>query len=420
MRNIGPIGKKSYTGKKFRKAGPNELNASDKNFIRKNINLFNIQILAVKVAKPVSAVEKFIKKEKLTSIIEIKEIVSVEAPLNKLDKAESPKEKKTDKLVKKNLQVEVLPDKVESPKEKKADKLVKKNLQVEVLPDKVESPKEKKADKLVKKNLPVKVLPSKLDSSKSSKAKEETKLKRNDIVAKKVDFIRENYQKYSAVELAKMLNASITGVRYHLKNLNVVKTPYKFVKTPPETILKREKFIKENHKKYTVRELSEQLNCSCDIIRLALRKLNVEALRVPLGQEISPQAINFIKANYRTMTAREMSDALGNVRWTQIKYLCEKYGFLKTPDETTAIRNRWNRSEFTVSEEKYIIMNHGIIPLSEIAKNLERTRSSVIKLLARKGLKITKEQHDILNRKNFEKGRITMKAQLEAKRAAEK
>lgn len=117
------------------------------------------------------------------------------------------------------------------------------------------------------------------------------------------------------------------------------------------------------------------------------------------------------------MTAREMSDALGNVRWTQVKYLCEKHGFLKTPEETTAIRNRWNRSEFTISEEKYIIMNHGSIPLSEIAKNLERTRSSVVKLLARKGLKITKEQHDILNRKNFEKGRITMKAQLEAKRA---
>ncbi len=397
MRNIGPIGKKSYTGKKFRKAGPNELNASDKNFIRNNINLFNIQLLAFRVGKPVVAVEKFIKKEKLTSIIEVKEIkefVSVEVLPSKPNKAASPKEKNVDKLIKKNLPVEVLPSK----------------------PDKAASPKEKKADKLIKKNLPVEVLPSKPDKAASPKEKEETKLKRSEVVAQKVDFIRENHQKYSAIELAKMLNASITGVRYYLKNLNQVKTPYKFVKTPPEVIQARQNFIKENYKKYTVRELSEQLDCSCDIVRLDLHKLKLEALRVPLGQEISPQIINYVKANYRTMTAREMSDALGNVRWTQIKYLCEKHGFLKTPDEITAIRNRWNRSEFTVSEEKYIIMNHGSISLREIAQNLNRTRSSVVKLLTRKGLKITKEQHDILNRKNYEKGRITMKAQLEAKK----
>lgn len=344
MKKIAPIGKKSFVGKKFKKAGPNELNASDKNFIRNNINLFNNQLLAFKVGKPVAAVEKFIKKEKLISTLEVKE---------------------TKELMKPSVSVEA------QPREH-----------------------------------------AKVESLKTKKVKE---VKRNEVAAKKVDFIRENYQKYSAIEMAKMLNASVNGVRYHLKNLNQVKTPYKVVKTPPEIILKRQNFIKENHKIYTVREFSEQLNCSCDIVRIALRKLKIKALRVPKGQEISPQAINFIKANYRTMTAREMSDALGNVSWTQVKYLCEKYGFLKTPDETTAIRNRWNRSEFTVNEEEYIILNHGNIALSEIAKNLKRTRSSVVKLLARKGLKITKEQHDALNRKNFEKGRITMKARLEAK-----
>lgn len=374
MRKIAPLGKKSYTGKRFKSAGPNELNVSDKNFIRNNINLFNIQLLAFKVGKPIAAVEKFIKKEKLVSIIEVQEVI------------------------KPSISVKTRPSK----------------------PDKIASPRDKKVEKLIKPSTLVSTLPSKLDSIESSEEKKYTKLKRNEAVNKKIDFIRKNYPKYSAVELAKMLHASANGVRYHLRNLNLVKTVYKVVKTSPEIILARQKFIKENHKKYTVRELSEQLNCSCDIVRRDLHKLKVEALRVPLGQEISPQAINFIKANYRTMTAREMSDALGNLRWTQVKYLCEKHGFLKNSDETTAIRNRWNRSEFTISEEKYIIMNHGSIPLSEIAKNLERTRSSVVKLLARKGLKITKEQHDILNRKNFEKGRITMKAQLEAKRAAEK
>lgn len=377
MKKIAPLGKKSYTGKKFKSAGPNELNASDKNYIRNNIHLFNVQLLAFKVGKPIAAVEKFIKKEKLGSTSEVQEVKE---------------------LVKQSLSIEAQ---------------VSKH-------DTIESQKATKTDKLIKTNLSAEAKPSKHYKKRSSEEKKETKPKRNEAVSKKIDFIRENYQKYSAIELAKMLNTSITGVRYHLKNLNVIKPPYKkVVKTPPEVILEREKFIKENHKKHTVRELSEQLNCSGDIIRIALRKMKIKALQVPLGQEISPQVINYIKANYRTMTAREMSDALGNVRWTQIKYLCEKHGFLKTPEETTAIRNRWNRSEFTVNEEKYIIMNHGILTLSEIAQNLQRTRSSVITLLARKGLKITKEQHSILNRKNFEKARLKFQEKIKAKSAVE-
>ena len=67
MRKIAPLGKKSYAGKRFKSVGPNELNASDKNFIRNNINLFNIQLLAFKVGKPIAAVEKFIKKEKFSN-----------------------------------------------------------------------------------------------------------------------------------------------------------------------------------------------------------------------------------------------------------------------------------------------------------------------------------------------------------------
>jgi hypothetical protein len=423
MRKIGPLGKKSYAGKKFKSAGPNELNASDKNYIRNNINLFNIQLLAFKVGKPVAAVEKFIKKEKLVPIVEnqeTKELVFVEVQTTKLDKTAFPKEKKVDKIIKKSISVEVQlskPDKTESQKEKKVDKIIKKSISVEVQLsklDKTESQKEKKIDKITNKKLSVETPPSKLDKI-EAEIVEEKAIKRSDIVAEKVDFIRENHQKYNAIELAKMLNASVNGVRYHLKNLNVVKTPYKVVKTLPEVILARQKFIKENHKKYTVRELSEQLDCSCDIVRINLRKLNIKALRVPQGQEITPQVINFIRVSYRTMTAREMSKALGDVSWTQIKYLCEKHGFLKTPEETNAIRHRWNRSEFTVNEEKFIIMNHGIIPLSEIAQHLRRTRSSIIQHLSRKGLKISKEQHDALNRKNFEKARIKFQEKIEEK-----
>lgn len=342
MRRIAPIGKKNFVGKKFKSAKPNELNASDKNFIRNNINQFNNQQLAFRIGKPVTAVEKFIKKEKLISTLEVqesKENVLIEIQSTIYDSTESS---------------------VESKKERKRSKTV----------------------------------------------------------LEKTGFIQENYQKYSAIEMSIELGVSINVVRYHLKKLNL--TPSKVVRTPTEAILERSKFIKENLNKYTVSELSEKLNCSLHIVRYTLRKLKVKARRVTKSQEIPASAINFIKVNYRLMTAREMSNALGNISWRQVKYLCEKYGFLKTPEETTAIRNRWNISEFTASEEKYIIANHGNISLSEIANNLERTRSSVVKFLSRKGLKITKQQHDVLNRKNFEKGRLKFQEKVKAKRATNK
>lgn len=374
MKKIAPLGKKSYTGKKFKKAGPNELNASDKNYIRNNIHLFNVQLLAFKVGKPIAAVEKFIKKEKLGSTSEVQEVkafveqsLSVEAQVSKHDRIESQKATKTDKLMKTNLSAEAQA--------------------------------------------------SKHDKTRLSKEKKEVKPQQNSAVRTKVNFIEKNYRKYSAIEMAKELNVSITAIRYHLKSLNL--KPLKAIKTVPKEIVERQKFIKENHKKHTVRELSEQLNCSCDVVRITLRKLKLKALRVSLEQEISPQTINFIKVNYRTMTAREMSGALGNLSWTQVKYLCEKHGFLKTSEETTAIRNRWNRSEFTAREEKYIIKNHGVIPFSEIAKKLERTRSSIVKFTTRKGLKITKEQHDALNRKNFEKARLVFQEKLKENASSE-
>ncbi len=242
-------------------------------------------------------------------------------------------------------------------------------------------------------------------------ATETKERKKSAIAARKIDFIQKHYKHHTALEMAKMLNTSITSVRYHLKCLNIKSV--KPVLPMPSYLLERQKFIKENHEKYTVKEFAEKLNCSGDVIRNAFHLLKIKPLRKPLSQAIPQEVIQFLKANYRTMTAREMSNILGNLSWTQVKYLCEKHGFLKTPEETEAIRNRWNRSEFTASEEKYILKNYGSISFSEIAQNLKRTRSSVVKFASRKGLKITKEQHDALNKKNFERAREMMKAKQE-------
>ena len=348
MKKIAPIGRMSTAGKRFKSAKPNELSASDKNSIRNNINTLTKQQLAFRLGKPLEIIEKFIKKEKLVSILDIQ--LSKEQPQ---------------------------PVAVEPIKE-----------------------------------LPIIVdVPVKSDVTVSDTETKERK--KSAIAARKIDFILKHYKQHTAIEMAKMLNTSITSVRYHLKCLNI--KSIKPTLPTPSHLLERQKFIEENHEKYTVNEFAEKLNCSGDVIRIAFHRLKIKPLRKPLSQAIPQEVIEFLKANYRTMTAREMSNVLGNLSWTQIKYLCEKHGFLKTPEETEAIRNRWNRSKFTASEEKYILKNHGKMSFLEIAQNLKRTRSSVVKFTTRKGLKITKEQHNALNKKNFEKGRITMKARLEAK-----
>lgn len=353
MKKIAPIGKMNTAGKRFKSAKPNELSASDKNSIRNNINTLTKQQLAFRIGKPLEVIEKFIKKEKLVSTLD-----------------------------------------VQVPKEQ---------------PQPVAVEPIKEVPKVVK-------VPAKSNVTVSATKTKERK--KSAIAARKVDFILKNYKQHTAIEMSKMLNTSITSVRYHLKCLNIKSV--KPVLSMPPHLLERQKFIQENHKKYTVKEFAEKLNCSGDIIRRDLHKLKLKTLRKPLSEAIPQETINFLEANYRTMTAREMSNVLGNLSWTQVKYLCEKHGFLKTPEETEAIRNRWNRSEFTASEEKYILKNYGKISFSEIAQNLKRTRSSVVKFASRKGLKITKEQHDALNKKNFERAREMMKAKLETEVAEKK
>jgi len=80
MRKIALLGKKSFAGKRFKSVGPNELSASDKNSIRNNINQFTKQQLAFKIGKPIAIIEKFIKKEKLTSTIETQKAVDLPQP----------------------------------------------------------------------------------------------------------------------------------------------------------------------------------------------------------------------------------------------------------------------------------------------------------------------------------------------------
>jgi hypothetical protein len=81
MRRIAPLGKKNYAGKRFKSVGPNQLSVSDKNSIRNNINQLTKQQLAFKIGKPIVIIEKFIKKENLTSTLETQKVVDLLPPV---------------------------------------------------------------------------------------------------------------------------------------------------------------------------------------------------------------------------------------------------------------------------------------------------------------------------------------------------
>lgn len=320
MKNIAPIGKKNFVGKKFRSARSNELSASDKNFIKNNINKLINQQLALRVGKSVEVVEKFIKKEKLIRV--------VEAPLIQNDTKSTSKERKT-----------------------------------------------------------------------------------SNIAFKKIDFIKKNHQEFTAPELAIKLNCSIQTIRYHLGKLKLSSLRPTRSILESEDVLAKINFIKENHQKFTIIELAEKLNTTTLSIGYYLRKLGLAAIRKSKSKDETPEIIQFLKQNYRTTTAREMSKTL-NISWSSVRYLCEKHRFLRTPKEVKALKLQCGKIIFTPTEEKYILENHGEISFGEIAKNIKRTRSSVINFLGRKGLKITKEQQSKLIKRNFELARMKAKENI--------
>ena len=377
MRKILPIGKRNFVGKKFKSAKPNELNVSDKNVIKNNINKYTHQQLAIRIGKPVASVEKFIKKEKLVSTLVIEDtndLVVVEQ-ISKPIEAKSPQN-----------------DAIEPPKKvskERERKVIEKSL---------------KKTNFVRENYQTNTtheLAEKLNMSDEGVRFHLRKLKVKPIIttkptSEKENFIRENHGKYTLDELAKELNCTTKNIRYYAKKLNLPQSHEAQLRR--EEAARKVRFIKENYQKYDLAELADKLRCSTKTISNYLEKLGLKPFKKIRAKQYPPEVIEFVRANYRTMTAREMSDILGNVSFNNLRRICERYRFIKTPAEVKAVKLGWNKTIFTPEEEKYIIENHGNIALALIAINLKRTRSSVINFLRREGRKITKEQYQIIKR----------------------
>ncbi len=401
MRKIAPIGKRSYAGKKFKSVGPNELSASDKNFVRNNINKYTVQQLANRVGKGIEVLEKFFKKEKLVQVLEIQnaptpyiEVASefIEAKSAATDVLKTNKEPKT-KLPKVKPQKELKVEPLKVPKVK-PPKVPKVKLPKE---PKVKPPKEPKVKppKEPKVKLPKE---PKVKLPKEPKEWKKRGPKLSDAVAKKIAFIKENHQKFPILVLAKALNLSVSAIKYYLVNLGL-KARKKGL-PPSDEQSEILNFLKGNRKAYKISDLAEFFKIPEPLVIYFLEKINVEPTKRREIREESPEIVDFLRNNYRTMTAMEMSKALGIVQ-NRVRYVCEKKGFLRTPEEVAAIRNRFNKIIFTADEEAYMLANHGKITLGEIAKKIQHTRSSVVQFFTKKGMKITKNQQDELSTQNL-------------------
>ena len=393
MRKIAPIGKRSYAGKKFKSVGPNELSASDKNFVRNNINKYTVQQLANRVGKGIEVLEKFFKKEKLVQVLEIQNVPTLNIEVasqfieaksaatdvlktNKEPKAKLPKVTKV--KPQKELKVEPIKEpKVKPPKVPK----VKPPKVPKVKLSKVKPPKEQKV------NLP-----------KETKTWKRRGPKLSEAAAKKIAFIKENHQKFAILVLAKALDISVSAIKYYLTKLGL-KAREKGL-PPSDEQSEILNFLKGNRKAYKTSDLAEFFKTTESLIIYFLEKVNVEPTKRREITDESPEIVDFLQNNYRTMTAMEMSKALGIVQ-NRVRYVCEKKGFLRTPEEVAAIRNRFNKIMFTADEEAYMLANHGKISFGEIAKKLQHTRSSVLQFFTKKGMKITKDQQDKLSTQNL-------------------
>ena len=434
MRKILPIGKRNFVGKKFKSAKPNELNVSDKNVIKNNINKYTHQQLAIRIGKPVAAVEKFIKKEKLVSTLVIEDTndlvvveqiskpIEAKSPQNDAIKQPKVSQKKERKVIEKSLQKEnfirenhrkyttnELANELNITSE--GVRLYLRKLKLTAIKVSLITPKPKnEKENFIRENhekYTIHELANELNITSEGVKFYLRKLKLTAIKVslitpkpknEKEDFIRENHEKYTLDELANQLHCTTKNVRYYLKKLNL--TPRKSYQSEirSEAATRKMDFIKENYQKYDINGLIKEMRSSSKTVREYLKKLELTPFKKNQSKEYSPEVIDFLRTNYRTMTAREMSDSLGSISWNTTRYLCGKLGFIKTPEEVKAVKLGWNKAVFTPEEEKYIIENHGNIALALIAINLKRTRSSVINFLRREGRKITKEQYQIIKR----------------------
>lgn len=248
--------------------------------------------------------------------------------------------------------------------------------------------------------------------------------KENELSVSDKTFIRNNFEKFPISALANRIGKSVELIEKFLKkenlmpddtktksihsvqngekteleskvkfiaeneDVNVIEKRDTKINRPTNTELaERRKFIIENHKKMSIKEMAEMMNVSRFSVMHDLKVLGLEAYKT---KEDSPKVVEYVKQNYRTSTNQDMAIALG-LPTNIVRNICARYKLVRTVEETQAIRHNWRRASVTDEQLNFIKENFGILKSSEIVEKLSISKKLYYRTLQEIGLSNAKK-----------------------------
>lgn len=177
-----------------------------------------------------------------------------------------------------------------------------------------------------------------------------------------VEFVKQNYDKYTVRELAKKLNKSESSITHLAKKFGYSKQKHKYWTTEEEN------YLRENYLSMTAEDMAKYLNRGAISVRAHLQDLNLikEANWTKEEEE-------FLINNYQDMTQKSIANIL-NRSSDSIRAKCNDLNLVKL--------NMWSKEDEETLKKLYDKISY-----REIAKLINRTPDAV-QIKARKlGLK---------------------------------
>lgn len=180
---------------------------------------------------------------------------------------------------------------------------------------------------------------------------------------KEIDFISKNHNKLTNDEIAKKLNRSEVAIYAKKGKLGLLE-----YKQRKELSKEEMQFIENNYKNYTGKVLAKKLGRSKQTVYkfLKSKKLNANANKVI--NKLSDEESKFIENNHKNYTCKELAEKLGRSKQTV-------YRFLKIKN----LNAKKAFTEFSDEELEYLKRNFGTLSIKKMAEKLGRPYSTVQK-----------------------------------------
>lgn len=218
---------------------------------------------------------------------------------------------------------------------------------------------------------------------------------KNNNILKKVEFIpwtneekkyiEENAKQSTSKELAKHLKRSENAVRPYLYMNNI-----DYIKTCKTSLNEKEKkYIKENSKTKILREIAKDLGRSEGVVRKFYEENNLERYRIKTKQKaINKEDENYIALNINKMPITKIAKHLG-VSLYMVKKYCKLHNI---NIEYT------NSSYFSKEEKEFIEKNIKSIEIEKIAETINRSKASIKEYCKRHSIKYPNQRGNMTDK----------------------